>query len=117
MIVEKALGVCDRIARAARSSVHRLLNAKTAWRNRGLTDRAHPRRDPLVVALRAYRNAVADLNPAAVYVPVIAIGPRKPRVRGPVRSCLTPYPKGRAVLCASEIGAAPASRAARASLP
>jgi hypothetical protein len=35
--------------------------------NRGLTDRAHPHRDPLVVALRAYRKAVADLNPATAF--------------------------------------------------
>ena len=34
--------------------------------NPGLTVRAHPRRDLLVVAC-AYRRAVADLNPAAVF--------------------------------------------------
>jgi hypothetical protein len=42
-------------------------NRASAWRNRGLTDRVHPRRDHLVVALRAYRKAVADLNPATVF--------------------------------------------------
>jgi hypothetical protein len=35
--------------------------------NRGLTDRAQAVWDLLVVALRAYRKAVADLNPAAVF--------------------------------------------------
>jgi hypothetical protein len=43
---------------------------QASWReadNPGLTDRAHPRRDPFWWSLCAYRKAVADLNPAAVF--------------------------------------------------
>jgi len=35
--------------------------------NSGLTERVHAVRDHLVVALRAYRKTVADLNLAAVF--------------------------------------------------